>query len=140
MVREEFEWYEGSLRISRIWKNLSIFALIHIDMNRGSKERLTVTVDKSILEEAKKKARDKGIPVSRLVENFFSFFVNPRIYCFKCGRQFTAQESKLCPKCEWMLCPECDACRCELSEETVKAVYHMRRVYEDLLVGRVKQV
>lgn len=109
-------------------------------MNKSSKERLTVTVDREILQRAKKQAERKGIPVSKLIENFLSFFVNPRIYCFKCGEQFTADESELCPKCEWMLCPRCNACRCNLSEESIKAVFHMRRVYEDLLVGRVKEV
>jgi len=109
-------------------------------MNKSTKERLTITVDGDILKKAKKLAGEKGIPVSRLIENFLSFFVNPRIYCFKCGEQFTANESQLCPKCEWMLCPKCNACRCHLSEESIKAVFHMRRVYEDLLIGRVKQV
>ncbi|HID42524.1 MAG TPA: hypothetical protein EYP30_01905 [Archaeoglobaceae archaeon] len=111
-----------------------------MNMNKGSKERLTVTIDRSILEEAKEKARKKSLPVSRLIENFLTFFINPRIYCFKCGKKFSVSEAKLCPNCEWMICPECKACRCGLSEESIIAVYHMRRVYEDLLIGRIKQI
>jgi hypothetical protein len=109
-------------------------------MNKYTKERLTVTIDREILSKAKEKAEKRGIPISRLVENFLSFFVNPRLYCFKCGEKFVANEAKLCPKCEWMICPKCKACRCELSEESTTAVFHMRRVYEDLLIGRVKQI
>jgi len=105
----------------------------------SSKTKLTLTVNKSVLEEAKRVADRKHIPISRLVENFLAFFAKPEVYCFKCGERFSSTESELCPKCGWMICPKCQVCRCGLSEETAIAVFHMRRVYEDLLAGRVKQ-
>jgi len=101
--------------------------------------KLTITVDKKILEEAKMVSKEKRIPISRLIENFLQFFSEPWVYCFKCGERFSSTESELCPKCGWMICPKCKVCRCGLSEETAIAVFHMRRVYEDLLAGRVKQ-
>lgn len=107
--------------------------------NPDHKERLTVTVDKEILKKAKKEAKRKRIPVSRLIENFLDFFASPEVYCFKCGERFGSTKSKLCPKCGWMVCPECKTCRCNLSEETAIAVFHMRRIYEELLAGRVKE-
>ena len=102
------------------------------------KDRLTVTIDINVLRKAKEEARRKRIPVSRLIENFLEFFINPEVYCFQCGERFSSAESELCPKCGWMKCLKCKICRCDLSEETAVAVFHMRRVYEDLLAGRVK--
>jgi len=107
-------------------------------MNTVSKIKLTITVDKKILENAKNVSRNRRIPLSRVIENFLCFFANPKVYCFKCGEKFTANDSEVCPKCGWMICPKCRACRCGLSEETAIAIFHMRRVYEDLLAGRVK--
>jgi len=98
-----------------------------------------VTIDREVLERAKRAADEKRIPISRLIENYLEFYVNPRVYCFKCGEEFSSTNSKLCPKCGWMICPKCGACRCGLGEETAVAVFHMRRVYEDLLGGRVKK-
>jgi len=103
------------------------------------KAKFTISIDEKILKEAKEKADQKRIPVSRLIENFLEFFTKPEVYCFKCGEEFRSTEAKLCPKCGWMICPKCEVCRCGLSEETAIAVFHMRRVYEDLLAGRVKQ-
>jgi hypothetical protein len=100
---------------------------------------LTLSIAKDALEKAKKAAEEKRIPLSRLIENFLDFFANPIVYCFKCGEGFNATDSKLCPKCGWMVCPKCNVCRCGLNEESAIAVFHMRRVYEDLLAGRVKQ-
>ena len=102
------------------------------------KTRLTVTIDKDVLRRTKKVAEEKRIPVSRVVENFLKFFSEPYVYCFKCGERFEVKEAELCPKCGWMICPKCGVCRCGLNEETAIAVFHMRRVYEDLLAGRVK--
>ena len=104
----------------------------------NSKAKLTLTIDKDVLDKAKKVAAQKRIPISQLVENFLDFFSNPEVYCFKCGEKFNSTEAELCPKCGWMKCPKCGICRCGLSEETAIAVFHMRRVYEDLLAGRVK--
>ena len=109
-------------------------------MNAGvSKARLTITVDKDVLVRAKKLAEEKHIPISGLIENFLDFFGNSKVYCFKCGEEFFSSQSELCPKCGWMKCPKCGVCRCDLDEEVAVAVFHMRRVYEDLLVGRVKE-
>lgn len=102
------------------------------------KTKLTISISKSVLEEAKKVSREKHIPISRAVENFLKFFTNPEIYCFKCGKKFSSADADLCPKCGWVICPECKACRCGLSDETAVAVYYMRKVYEDILAGRVK--
>ena len=102
------------------------------------KVRLTITIDSKILTEAKKEASRRNIPLSRLIENFLRFFAFPEVYCFKCGEKFSVKEAELCPKCGWIICPKCKACRCILGEEAAIAVFHMRRVYEDLLSGRVK--
>lgn len=108
-------------------------------MNTPSKKtKLTLTIDKDVLEKAKKVAEQKRIPMSRLVENFLDFFAKPEVFCFKCGEKFKTVEAKLCPKCGWMICSKCETCRCNLDEEAAIAVFHMRRVYEDLLSGRVK--
>jgi len=102
------------------------------------KTKLTLSIDKDILDKAKQVAEDKNISVSRAVENFLKFFTNPRVYCFKCGEKFNSSDAKLCPKCGWLACPSCGVCRCGLDEDTAVAVFHMRRVYEDLLSGRMK--
>jgi len=103
------------------------------------KTRVTLTIDKNILQKAKKMAEEIRIPISGLVEKFLDFFGNPKVYCFKCGEGFYSSESELCPKCGWMRCPQCGVCRCDLDEDVAVAVFHMRRVYEDLLIGRVKE-
>jgi len=103
------------------------------------REKLTLTIDKQVIQKAKKAADEKRIPLSRLIENFLEFFTNPTVYCFKCGEEFDSTKSRLCPKCGWMVCPKCKTCRCGLNEETAVAVFHMRRVYENLLAGRVKE-
>lgn len=103
-----------------------------------TKARLTITVDREVLDKAKKLATEKHIPISGLIENFLEFFVNPRVYCFQCGEEFDSENAELCPKCGWMACTECGVCRCDLNEDTAIAVFHMRRVFEDLRAGRVK--
>lgn len=104
----------------------------------AKKTKLTVTVDKGILDKVKKVAKEKGITISRAIGNFLDFFTNPEVYCFKCGEKFGSIDAELCPKCGWIVCPKCNACRCGLDEDTAVAIFHMRRVYEDLLAGRVK--
>lgn len=106
--------------------------------NPNRKTKLTLTIDEDVLTEAKKVAKEKRVALSQLVENFLKFFPNPQVYCFKCGEKFGSEGAELCAKCGWLVCPNCGACRCELGEETAVAVFHMRRVYEDLLTGRVK--
>jgi len=104
----------------------------------GSKSKLTITIGKNVLSEAKKVSEQKHVPLSGAVENFLDFFTNPTVYCFKCGQKFRSKEAKICTKCGWMICPHCKACGCDLSEETTRAIFYMRRTYEDLLIGRVK--
>jgi len=103
------------------------------------KIRQTVTVDEDILDRAKKVCEEKHIPLSGVIENFLDFFSRPWVYCFQCGEKFHVEEAKLCPKCGWLKCPKCDVCRCGLKEDAAIAVFHMRKVYEDLLSGRVKK-
>jgi hypothetical protein len=102
------------------------------------KTKLTLSIDKDVLEAAKRSADQKHIPLSRLVENFLAFFASPYVYCFKCGEKFNVTEAKVCAKCGWLICPECKVCGCGLKEETAIGIFHMRKVYEDLLAGRVK--
>jgi len=108
---------------------------MHAQLPKG---RLTITVDEAVLEKARQLAREKHVPVSRLVENYLRFFVEPHFYCFKCGEKFESRDTLVCPVCGWMKCPKCGACRCGLSEEAAVSAFHMRKVYEDLLAGRVK--
>ncbi|MEM2741713.1 MAG: DUF6364 family protein [Nitrososphaeria archaeon] len=106
----------------------------------GIRVKLTVTIEKTILERAKAVAEQKRIPVSRLIENYLAFLAQPYVYCFKCGERFDSSNSKVCVKCGWLICSKCGACGCNLQDETATAIFHMRRVYEDLLAGRVKQI
>jgi len=103
------------------------------------KAKLTLSITKEILDAAKLEAGKRHIPISRLVENFLAFFAKPQVYCFKCGEQFSVTDSKICPKCGWLMCSKCGICGCGLSEDTVAGLFHMRKVLEDLLGGRVKQ-
>ena len=105
---------------------------------KSTRSKLTLSIDKETLDKAKIEAKKKKIPLSRLVENFLSFFTDPYVYCFKCGTKFKIKEAEICPKCGWIICPKCKACRCKVSDETATAIYYMRKVYEDLLIGRVK--
>jgi len=109
-----------------------------MNTHKSPKAKLNITIDENILQDAKRVAEEKHIPISRLIENFLDFFAKPEVYCFKCGEKFCSIDAKLCPKCGWLVCPKCNVCRCGLDEDTAVAVFHMRRVYEDLLAGRVK--
>jgi len=102
------------------------------------KTKLTISVDKRLLQEAKAEAAKKHIPVSGLIENFLEFLVRPRVFCFKCGEQFKASDAEVCPKCGWLICEKCKVCKCGLGEEASVTAYHMRKVYEHLLGGRLK--
>ncbi|MCD6458550.1 MAG: hypothetical protein B6U95_04180 [Thermofilum sp. ex4484_82] len=102
------------------------------------KKKLTLTIDASIIEAAKKTAKKRNIPLSRLVENYLSFIAKPYVYCFSCGVKFYVDSAEVCPKCGWLICPECKACRCSLDENAAVSIFYMRRVYEDLLAGRLK--
>lgn len=109
---------------------------MHMSMN---KSRLTITVNPLILEKAKKLSEEKHVSLSGLIENFLDFFVDPQVYCFKCSLKFSSSNSEICPKCGWMKCPHCGVCRCDIDEDNAEVIFHMRKVYEDLLMGRVKR-
>ncbi len=112
---------------------MSMYSLEH-----DPKTKLTLSVDKDVIQHAKEAAQQRKIPVSRLVENYLKFLSNPEVYCFSCGEKFKAKSSNVCPKCGWLIHAGCEACRCTLSEETASAVFYMRKLYEDLLGGRVE--
>ncbi|MEM2111309.1 MAG: DUF6364 family protein [Candidatus Bathyarchaeia archaeon] len=103
-----------------------------------AKTKLTLSVNKEILAAAKLEADKRHIPVSRLVENFLAFLANPQIYCFKCGERFYVSDAKVCPKCGWLICTKCATCGCNLGADMAAGLFHMRKVYEDLLAGKVK--
>ena len=90
-----------------------------------------------IRDRAKEVAMKKRASLSGIIENFLAFLVRPYVYCFKCGERFESNEATICFKCGWMKCPKCGACGCGISEETARAIFEMRKVYEDLLAGRV---
>lgn len=105
----------------------------------STKSRLTVTVDQDILEEAKKITKEKRLPLSGIIENFLEYLIDPYVYCFNCGKKFHSKETDTCPKCTMMICPGCNTCSCDLDETTSQAIYQMKKVYEDLLKGRVNE-
>lgn len=107
-------------------------------MNTKSREKLTITIDKDVLNESKKASKNKGIPLSRAIENFLKFFSKPWVYCFNCSKKFNTSEGKLCAKCGWTICPKCNECRCSLDEKVAVPIFYMRKVYEELLGGRVE--
>ena len=107
-------------------------------VKHGNKIKLTVTISPDILEKAKETSNEKHITLSGAIENFLKFFAEPWLYCFKCGEKFSAKEGNTCPKCGWIHCSKCGSCRCDLEEASKIAVFHMRKVYEDLLAGRVE--
>lgn len=100
------------------------------------KTKLTLSIDRTLLQEAKEASEERQIPLSRLVENYLRFLARREAYCFKCGESFPLSAAKNCPKCGWLLCPHCDVCRCGLGEEAATTAYHMRRTLEGLLGGR----
>ncbi|HID90851.1 TPA: hypothetical protein EYP44_02700 [Candidatus Bathyarchaeota archaeon] len=105
-------------------------------LDKGSKTKLTISIDRNVVLSAKRVAAVKRMSISGLVENFLTFFSSPWAYCFRCGFRFALSEAENCPKCGWLKCPDCQACRCELSDEAAIAVFHMRKVCEDLMVER----
>ncbi len=109
-----------------------------MNTSKDPKTKLTLSIDENVLKDAKKIASEKRIPVSRLVENYLKWLAKPDVYCFTCGKNFEVKDSKLCPKCGWLICISCKACRCSLPEEVAAALFHMRKTFEDLLGGRIK--
>jgi hypothetical protein len=106
-------------------------------MDAQVKTRVTLSIDPEILKKAKSKAGEERLHLSNLVENYLDFFVDPYVYCFHCGEQFQLESGEECPVCTFAKCPHCEKCRCdEASNDEV--MYHMRKVYEDLLKRRIK--
>ena len=101
----------------------------------NNKVKLTLSVDEEVVKEAKERAKKMGVSLSRLVENFLTFYVKPTVYCFSCGKKFAVWEAEVCPKCGWFKCPHCGACGRDLGEEARKVAFEMRRVYDELLLG-----
>lgn len=104
----------------------------------ASKKKITINVSEEIDQKAEKVLEEKNIPKSRAIESFLQFIADPHVYCFSCSEKFFVNKASVCPKCSFVKCPKCGGCSCKLSEETSTAVFHMRRVYEDLIGGRVK--
>lgn len=96
------------------------------------KRKLTITIRNDVLEKSKEKAKKLGIPLSRLIENFLQHYVEPTVYCFKCGTKFKISEAKVCPRCGWYICPKCGACACTLGEEGAKVAFYMRKTLMEI--------
>jgi len=107
-------------------------------MNTDKKSKLTLSINTQTLQKAKKTAQQHATTLSKLVENFLDFYSDPWLYCFTCGKKFRASQAEVCPKCGWLICPHCGSCRCSLDDQTAASIYHMRKVYEDLLQRRLK--
>lgn len=96
------------------------------------KRKLTLTISADVLEKAKKKARDTGLSLSRIVENALDYFSEPKVYCFSCGYKFSARETNICPKCGWYKCPKCGACACTLGDEETRVAFYMRKTLMEI--------
>jgi len=105
---------------------------------RMSKAKLTLSIKREVVLKAKERASMRGTRLSNLVENFLTFYIDPWLYCFHCGVKFYVSEAEVCPKCGWLICPHCRGCGCGLDEKTIVGLYYMRKVYEDLLLGKLK--
>lgn len=99
--------------------------------------KITINVDKDILQRSEKVLEEKNIPRSRAIESFLQFVADPYVYCFSCSEKFFPSKSSTCPKCSFAKCTKCGGCSCKLSDETSAAVFQMRKVYEDLRGGRM---
>ncbi len=102
-----------------------------------ARAKLTLTVDPEVLAEAKAKAQSQHTSISGLVENFLHFYSEARLYCFSCGAGLDVAKQETCAACGFLKCADCAKCGCGLGDEARQAVFHMRRVYEELLAGRV---
>lgn len=104
----------------------------------AKKVKITLNVDETTLRKSEKVLEGRNTPKSRAVDSFLRFVAEPYVYCFKCGEKFFVNKASVCPRCSFVKCHKCMACSCKLSEETSAAVFHMRRVYEDLIGSRIK--
>jgi len=104
----------------------------------ADKMKVTINIDSDVVKKSEKVLDERNIPRSRAVESFLQYVAEPHIYCFSCGEKFLVKKASVCPKCSFVKCVKCNSCSCDLSEETSKAIFHMRHVYEDLIGGRVQ--
>ena len=91
------------------------------------RKKLTLTVEESVIESAKKKAKNQGVSLSKIVEKALEYYADPQVYCFKCGTKFRIDKSKVCTKCGWYICPKCGACACSLDNESAQVAFYMRK-------------
>lgn len=103
------------------------------DMSR-TKANATFSIDREVLEDARKMARNKGYNLSFLVEKYLSRVVTPELVCFGCGRVFQAPKGTLCPNCHWLRCPFCKKCACDYDENTRRLLLRAKGAYEELLL------
>jgi Family of unknown function (DUF6364) len=106
-------------------------------MTRASRSKLTLTISEELLKNAKVVSKEKGIPLSRLVERYFEFLVQRPVNCFSCGERFEASRTRVHGKCGWLVCPKCGACGCKLGEKEASVALSLRKTLEDLVGGRV---
>jgi len=99
------------------------------------KKKLTLTVEETIIEKAKKRSHNLGLSISKIVENALNFFADPSVYCFKCGHKFLIRSSQICPRCSWYKCPKCGACACDLGDEGIKVAYYMRKTLMEIFAS-----
>ncbi len=110
---------------------------VHARMTGNKRTKLTLTVDYQLLEDTKRLSKEKGIPLSHLVEKYFEFLVRRPVYCFSCGKRFEASNAEVHSECGWILCPFCKACRCTLGDKEASVAFNLRKTFEDLTIGRV---
>jgi len=87
-----------------------------------------IAVDKKVLKGSKLISKNKGISLSRAIENFLRFFSDSWVCCFKYGEKFGANKGNVCPKCGLSICPQCEAYRCSLDEKVVVQIFLHERV------------
>lgn len=103
-----------------------------------NKIKITLNIDKNVIKKSEKILDEKNIPRSRAVESFLRYLADPHLYCFSCGEKFFVSDASVCSKCSFVKCVKCKSCSCKLTKNTSAAVFQMRRVYEDLVGGRIK--
>lgn len=103
-----------------------------------TKIKVTIGIDEDVLKKSEKILSEKNIPRSRIIESFLSYISDPHVYCFSCDEKFFVSKADVCSKCSFVKCVKCKNCSCKLTEQASNAVFQMRKVYEDLIGGRVK--
>ena len=104
----------------------------------SNKTKLTLSINREILEKAKKISKERGVSISKLVENFLAFYASPTLHCFHCGKKFDVHEAEVCVNCGWYICPHCKGCGCNLDDSAKKVAYQMKKVYDELLLTDIR--